>query len=568
MAPPTSDDANDALPPTDHVARVLLNAGARDAALLLLRAAVRRDDKEMACAALLRAIEARPDASVYGPELKLDDGLVGAYCRRGMLVEALAVLQGTHLGHTDAGRERRQILEELLTPLPSDAEPWMAEVQAQLESGGANVALTILDERRARGESPSPWARRRRDVLRNLLLDDAVAAQGAVARRSDSSSPLGRLLLERLAARDLPGALPRLRSFVIEQPNDDQARLALEVVERLANSLAAVAEEVAQAAQLPDGMTQPMSGLHVAMLQLRMGNLDTAERLFRKVVLDAPLDRRLRQHLDDVSCLQEVVRGFDATAATDGVDGLPGVTAGEPIATPRAREPVEMPKPKTVPRRSTSSAELLRKTQRSAPEDRGYLSGTPRQRPTDDSFWDEQATDVLSPEKEAELLLQQGFAEQALARYRGLLEIRQSPGLERRVQEIEAMMAARDMPVAAEVTVRRRLPELAARSRSPGDPPLAEFVSSAPPPPLLGGDDPTTPLELEPTLTMPAQRPNPPSGVDAAGTAESAVGEEHGAAAATDQGVSASSPSRKPPVGASPGDHAGVVLIRPIIAVH
>jgi nitroreductase len=167
-----SETLPSALPPTDHVARVLLKRGARDDALDLLRAAVRRDPNERACAALLRALEARPDASVYGPDMAIDVGLIDLYARSSMLVEARAVLRGSGLGSMPAGAERLAALDEVLSAAPPDAPPALREAFHQVLDGGAAIALGKLDRIAASG-ALRPWAARRHALLTRMIFERA-----------------------------------------------------------------------------------------------------------------------------------------------------------------------------------------------------------------------------------------------------------------------------------------------------------------------------------------------------------------------------------------------------------
>src|SRR5688572_8163850 len=102
----------------EHAARVLLARGSVREGIALLRGAVARNAEEEGCAALLREVIAGRLPPKNGEETELGLPLVDRWIRRGMLVEALAVLGGTPMASEETGREWANLLGELLAPVP------------------------------------------------------------------------------------------------------------------------------------------------------------------------------------------------------------------------------------------------------------------------------------------------------------------------------------------------------------------------------------------------------------------------------------------------------------------
>ncbi len=500
-----------ALPPTDHVARVLLKRGARDDALTFLRAAVARDPGERACAALLRAVEARPDASVYGPDLALDVSLVEAYTRSGMLIEALAVLRGGELDETARGRHRAAVLEELLAPCPVDADEELRDADAELRLGGAAVALSVLGERIARDPGVPAWARRRYELLSELLLEQAEPAPEPAGPRKEPRTPLGEALSAAFARRDVEGALEAAQTIAREHAGDLEPAAVAEALGRLRAAM----HQASRDAGGPMLSTQPMTGHTTALFQLRMGNLAEAERFFRRIVLEEPLDRLARQRLEDVQTVRAAMDGpsrsssppapaaaridplletgrawpvlerapiaaptnvaFKQTTPLDSevTRSVSGGALGE-RGQPAVPEPTlrdrPMPDPVTVevsldavtkevdltaaarresPREATrgskkpSSPELLKKRELKVTGEAGWAVAESARM----ADWEDDSTEVGSPEEQAELILRQGYTERALGIYEAL--IRAAPDrdeLRQRRDEIRALLAAEDEP--------------------------------------------------------------------------------------------------------------------------
>jgi len=327
---------HDDLPPTDHVARVLIKTGARDAAVAFLRAAVARDPGEKACAALLVAVEARPDASVYGPDTRLSVSVARNYVRRGWLLEARAILSGAGLDQSGQGRALALEIEEVLGPIPSDAAADLYEADQKLRTGGAAVALMIFDEYAATGRQLPAWAERRHQLLGTMLLDSARVA--APSRDIRGMSPVGAALTDRLAARDIDGVLSAARTYAEQYPDSGDARAVVLALGRLVESMEALAAD----ADAPSTHTQPMAGIKVAIFQTGMCNFDIAERLFRKLVIEDATDAEARTHLDDIQTIKKAL-GIVISPAND----LPPEPASSPevlapAASPEASSPAHL----------------------------------------------------------------------------------------------------------------------------------------------------------------------------------------------------------------------------------
>lgn len=454
--------------------------------MLLLRAATRRDPGERACAALLKALEARPDAAVSGPEVELDLSLAEAYVARGMFLEARAVLIGAGLDRVSPGADHARVLDELLAPLPADAEPELLQAFRHLMTGGASLSLSLVEEHVQRGQALPPWAARRRTVLRALLLDHVLESAGQAATTPGSQaapvlhgasgepSALARETARLVAERDLRGAVAQLRAHCASAPDDVSAAIGAEALERLLHVL----ETRDGLPDVTDTRTLPMGPQKVAELHLRMGNLAESERLYRRVVLDQPENLELRAMLDDVQAVARFLaspsapvvprapaaqsRPVDAAATEIGIrptvplavvdyddgesteeDGPEELArlytdiTGARAADPRDAATDELPtRPADVTRRvspsdlarvptgAPSTAPVLSK--KSAGPSGGFAATTgyaaAKGGASSAPSWDDDETNTLEPAVEAELLLKQGFAIRALELYRILAE--------------------------------------------------------------------------------------------------------------------------------------------------
>lgn len=282
----------------EQIARALHKRGATAESIALLRGALRRDREQEASRALLEAMIANDTIASPQQIVHLDFPLVDRWIRRGMLVEALALLGGTSLGSGEMGREWANLLGELLAPVPVDAEATLVEMYRQLLSGGASVALTLLEERCRAEPSLPAWAARRLELLRWILLDNAkgleLEAPGA------APSLLAGALATPLLYDGWAGAKTALEEHLLAHPEDQEGRRTMEAVE-------AIAWEIDEHGSLVDSSphTMPMVGHPAALMQLRMGNLSHAVSLYRRM----PDDDRANLILAEVEVVMRAVAG-------------------------------------------------------------------------------------------------------------------------------------------------------------------------------------------------------------------------------------------------------------------
>lgn len=269
--------------PAEDAARALFARGAVREGLALLRGAVARDREEEGCAALLERAQ-RGDIEPMSSTPKLGLGVVDAWIRRGMLVEALALLSGTELGSSEIGHEWADLLGELLAPVPAHAEPTLFEMHRQLLSGGASVALTLLDERARREPTLPAWALRRLSLLRWMLLDNAGSAEHD-SELPPAATALASAIAAPLKQRSLGGTLSAARAFASLHPDDRDAPRLVSALERLVTEI-----ELHGSTEAEQARTLPMFGRPAAAMQLRMGNLAQAVVVYRKLAARYPED--------------------------------------------------------------------------------------------------------------------------------------------------------------------------------------------------------------------------------------------------------------------------------------
>lgn len=282
----------------EQIARALHKRGAAAESVALLRGALRRDGDQDASRALLRAMVANDPIAAPQKIVHLDFPLVDRWIRRGMLVEALALLGGTSLGSGEMGREWANLLGELLAPVPVDAEATLVEMYRQLLSGGASVALTLLEERSRAEPSLPAWASRRLELLRWMLLDNAKGLESEAPGAAPSL--LAGALAMPLLYQGWEGAKTALEEYLVAHPDDADARRTLEAVE-------AIALEIDQHGSLVESSphTMPMVGHPAALMQLRMGNLANAVSLYRRM----PDDDRASLVLSEVEVVMRALEG-------------------------------------------------------------------------------------------------------------------------------------------------------------------------------------------------------------------------------------------------------------------
>ncbi len=309
----------------ERVARILLTRGSVREAVALLRGAVARDREEETCAALLAEVLAGqiPQKTIDGPALSLS--LVDRWIRKGMLVEALALLGGTPMGSEDTGREWANLLGELLAPVPVDAEETLVNMHRELLTGGASVALTLLEERSRREPALPAWAVRRRDLLRWMLLDNAPVAESHQEMAGEAPSALAAAIRDPVNRRDIPQALEAARAFARAHPEDPDAPRVVEALQTTKLEIEKRAEEVGSQSR-----TLPMFGHPAAAMQLRMGNLTQACVVYNKLLAKDPNDTHARYMLAQVDVISRAMRGepvvddwaFRETTNRDAVEEL------------------------------------------------------------------------------------------------------------------------------------------------------------------------------------------------------------------------------------------------------
>lgn len=297
-----------------HVAHALHRLGAAAAGVTLLRGALRRDAGQGGLRRQLEELVAGAGAQSTGEATELDLGLVDGWIRNGMLVEALALLGGTSLGSGEMGREWANLLGELLAPLPVEAEQALVQVYEELLSGGASVALSLLEERDKREPAMPTWATRRLELLRWMLLDNAEVAQSFVVGDHLHASELAGVL-EVAEQRGLRVGHLAVKSYAEEHPADGDAARTLEAIELILADLDRQASRIGKS-----NNTMPMVGHTAALMQLRMGNLRPAAKIYRSLV-ETKADDRASLLLAEVEVL---LRVLDGQPAEDGFEALEG----------------------------------------------------------------------------------------------------------------------------------------------------------------------------------------------------------------------------------------------------
>jgi hypothetical protein len=397
-------------PPHDRIAMALWRRGsARSAQELALAAISRGDARASACHSVLDRLRsgAGPDDA---PVPELDLALVAGLVDVGHLVEARAVLSGAMLSEP-AARRLARLLDEVLAPFSADADPSCAAIVHLVRAGCASSALRALDEvLRASPGAPADLLARQRALsscLRGAWRDEAPVVE-AVTRDT---------VLARIRARDLPAALRAAREAGAASLAEVLARL-LEATDRVLTD---------SVPDTDDRETIPMQGHRLAEFHVRIGLLIDAERSYRSMLGQDPSDERARTMLTDVVALRQAL--------------------GEET------EPVP-------PRPEAQVGWLKKNAPRSTGAERWAAGSAVKHASWADAS--EDSTARMQPTEEAELLLKLGRVEQALYVYR-ILAIRHpnKQVYQKRIAEIEALIAQRVSPVASEVTVRRNIAGLA-----------------------------------------------------------------------------------------------------------
>jgi tetratricopeptide (TPR) repeat protein len=455
------------LPSIEHVARALLVQGARDAAIDLLEAAVTRGGEDRPrCDALLAAVRSRPHDRVSGPPIALDAALVETLAAHGRLVEAWAVARGASVGNTVAGVEITEALATVMEPLDIP-EPWRGRWITVVATGNAGGIAAIERAVLAGEDVPSSLMERLRIALRLL--------RGYRSARADEdlAVPLPvevrRAVRERLDAHDLMGALSAIRAAVEIAPHAAPVAMALaRLIAATERLLSDDAPKVGTASS-----TQPLEGPGLALLQVRMGNFDDAERGFRRIVLERAADHVSRDRLADLLVVRRALE--DPVGDDDGA-------SGEALGTAK-----------------TPSPDWLNKRARKSSVE-GWASA-PRARAQPAPSWsdDDDSTSVIRPDEQAELHVKAGAPEKALPIYRRLVEkYPDRPRFRARLAEIEAMFDERvDL---SETQPGGPTPQKApARPAAPaGASPDATFVAKAPTRPAPQSDNEATTIRQRP----------------------------------------------------------------------
>ena len=401
-----------ALPQTDRIVVALWRIGDPRAAGELAVSALARADRRQAEVRAPRA-RLRSGHELEGgleplPEIDLD--LAQALVERYRYHEAQIVLRVIGTGSPGLGRKLAMVLQEALAPFPPDSDPSFGAALQLVRAGQAPSALRALEEVLRQTAEPLPWLVRRQRALAALVRGhwkDGPTPVEDVTRDT---------VLARIRARDLPGAL--------EASKAAQARELSAVLERL---LAMTERVFTESSDQDDPETVPIQGHRLCEFQIRMGVLSEADRGYRAILKQHPDDERARAQLADVIFLRRAL----------GED------------------------PEQMPQRQATVAWLSKSAPR-PPAAKGWSSGGKYARFEDTP--NEDSTDVLEAAQEAELLLKLGKAEPALDMYR-ILAIRhpRQQVYRKRITEIEALIAQRLTPVAAEVTLRHDIRELPTR---------------------------------------------------------------------------------------------------------
>lgn len=382
------------------VAKALHRRGSVTESVALLRASVARDAEQAGAKRLLEMALAGEDLGGPSTTVELGYGLVDTWIRRGMLVEALALLGGTSLGSRDKGREWANLLGELLAPVPVDAEDVLRAMHRQLMTGGASVALTLLEERDRKAPAMPAWARRRLELLRWMLLDNAEVLDAVESDALAPSELAGAVTV--LVRRGLTAGLAALRELVGRRPELADGHRALEALETLA---ANIQEETARAGS--GHHTMPMVGHPAAVMQIRMGNLREALALYERLIREHD-DERARVLAAQVELLLRVLDGQPADGGdalveevtqTRGAEAFPDESTVEDHG--RTKEITLPDGPAAVPEESAKFAV--------ADLAGGGEGGATLQQP--------------SAEEHAERLVAQGRVHEAEQIYRGLLDV-------------------------------------------------------------------------------------------------------------------------------------------------
>ncbi|MFN7702727.1 MAG: tetratricopeptide repeat protein [Deltaproteobacteria bacterium] len=495
-----------AIPPLDLVARALSVRGATRQAISLLELLVAQPVEERARSeALLASLRATPEAVLSAPGVRLDVDLVEAIATHGRLQEALIVAIAIDARSSVLGLEIVQALEAVLAPIAPE-EPSDVVLCYRDGLGGSAIAA----QRVVLAPNASPAIKRRAQVLVQRLRGFRGRPPVSAPALTFSVDPaVVNVVGEMLSRRDLAWGRRALELLVTAAGG----RELYESVDLLVRATDSFAQDDVPGV-LP---TTPFQGSGVALLQIRMVNLDQAEGALRRVCVESPDDTLAPRLLAAVSSLRAVA---EISRDEPSQDATP----------PRAPTP-----------------EWLNKRSRRASVE-GWSSSKRASEPVPEA---QATTGVLRPDDEAELHLRAGRPDKAIALYQRLAaRFPDHPRFAERAAEIQAQVDARAMTFADEVTVRRDVGK------------LASFA-------IRSQERPLDPVELEGRRTIEMASPfetlADPSVLEA--QAES-VG-----ARASSLTPPAASPVPALPVPAAPGPAApaavapNAVAVRPIIGI-
>lgn len=421
------------LPSLDHIARALLMRGSRDAAIALLEAVVARGgDDRPRCQVLLAALRARPTDRVSGPPITLDADLVEELASTGRIREAHAVAGGIDIARTALGVEIARALEHVCADPHLLGPPWRERWEEVLGKGSL-AALVALERDVASGVRAPPWLRERMEIAGRLLRGFSLTSSTDIKEPPAQSGPelpddSRRVLAGLIARRDLPGALREARKFAAASvPAASEIAIVL-------SRLLAAAERAQGGAEAISTATLPMEGPGLSLLQVRMGNLDEAEKGFRRIVLESASDHVSREHLSDLVALRR------ALAPPDG-------SVPPKRAAPAAPEKDRTPAPEWLDKKK-GKAGVEGWAARPKPEPIG-----------ENPFDDDPSTAVMRSDHEAELLLKAGHPERARRLYAELAaRFPDNPRFGERLAQIEKMIEDQVSLIASEPTIRKPKP--------------------------------------------------------------------------------------------------------------
>jgi len=414
------------IPPMDHLARALLMRGAREPALTLLRAAVRRGgDERSRCAALLSAVESRPTDRVSGPPIAIDASLVEALASAGRLEEARALALGGDVTRSVAGAEIAAALEEVFASSEDWPQAWRRRWQDALASGSASAVAAIEREASVAREPPPVLGSRARLALR--LLRGFSLTGNTEIRALDGEAPVPvlddvsrRRIAARLAASDLAAAVREAHALAFEGASGAAHVAAL--LGRLADASDRAQREPAPGAP---AATLPLDGDGLALFQLRMGNVGDSLGILRARAAENPEDRPTHELLAD---LEALAKALEADVTTPAEPPPPRATG---VLDKRGRK-------------AGAGGWAAAKAAPSAPE-----------------WGDDESTSVMKADREAELHVEAGNLRRALELYEQLCrEHPERPQFAARRRALEARLA-QGGPLVPEPTLRLSPGELA-----------------------------------------------------------------------------------------------------------